>query len=649
MFGKLLGNKSLAHLLSQLKKHISYSYFSVLFVFGLLLSLWLSFGTAHAQSIGAVQILTGYLDPANVKVYTLPNLKPGDTVYAYIKDTSGNLDPTFGLAKQRSDWVTIIGKDLTEKIDRAVAAKQDPLVTINELADELFLAWDDDSGEGYDAALEFRVPERGNYQLVVYNSPSTETFGEYRLVVGINKPEVLTGEAKPIGDQIVKLEGIVSSASRVSVEEITGSLTSESPETFFRLKNFFHADDILYVRVEATTGDLKPIVELRDYGDKLLHTENFSGEQTQASFSYEFQENNNADFSLNLRSHLENDIPTTGEYRLLIGINEPKVLTGNAEPKGLSIVKQPTPVQIGLKLQQITSINQKEENFGIVASLRMEYLDPNLAFSPDTCQCSFKQFSADKFVNFGTEKGLNIPAFTLFNQQGRRSTQNSIVIVFPNGRVIYFERFTATLQAPDFDFRRYPLDQQNFFIHIDSILPEEFYVYQDLEGFSEVGQQLGEEEWIVTAFETKITDQNLSTGNLSARFSFHFQATRHLNYYILRLFIPLLIIIIVSWLPFFLRDYGKRVDIASGNLLLFIAFNFTLSQDLPRLGYVTFLDKILMSMFLVSGLLILLNVHLRRMEILGKVDKISRVDHLIIWGYPLAYLIIFAVISIPLI
>ena len=644
MSGRLLRNKSLAYVLSQLKKHLPYSYYLALFVFGLLLSLLLSFGTVYAQSTGDIQLLTGYLKADSAKVYTLPNLKPGDTVYAYIEGTSGNLDPTFGLANQRSDWLTILGKNLTEKIDKAVADKQDPLAIVTELADDLFLVWDDDSGEGYDAVLKFQVPESGNYQLVVYNSPGTETFGEYRLLVGIDEPEILTGKAQSTGAQIVRLEGIISSDSRVYVENLTGSVTPEKPSTFFKLQKF-NAGDILYVWVEATSGNLKPIVELRDYGDKLLRTANFSGKETQASFSYEFPENRNADFSLNLRSHLENDTLTQGEYRLLIGINEPEVLTGNAEPTGSPIVQQPAPVQIGLRLQQITGINQKEENFGIVASLRMEYLDTNLAFSPDTCQCRFKQFSGDKFVNFVTEKGLKAPTFTFFNQQGRRSTQNTFVVAFPNGQVIYFERFTATLQAPDFDFRRYPLDQQDFFIHIDSILPEEFYVYQDLEGFSEVGQQLGEEEWIITEFDTKITDQNLTTGETSTRFSFHFQAKRHLNYYLLRLFIPIIVIIVVSWLPFFLRDYSKRVDIASGNLLLFIAFNFTLSNDLPRLGYVTFLDKILICMFLVSGILVLLNVYLRRLEISGEEDQAAKIDQYTIWGYPVLYLATFSLIS----
>ena len=59
--------------------------------------------------------------------------------------------------------------------------------------------------------------------------------------------------------------------------------------------------------------------------------------------------------------------------------------------------------------------------------------------------------------------------------------------------------------------------------------------------------KLGEEEWVVTNFDTKITTQTEGTGYPSSSFSFRFEANRHLNYYIFRIFLPILIIIFVSW------------------------------------------------------------------------------------------------------
>ena len=91
----------------------------------------------------------------------------------------------------------------------------------------------------------------------------------------------------------------------------------------------------------------------------------------------------------------------------------------------------------------------------------------------------------------------------------------------------------------------------------------------------------------------------------------------------------------------FLRDYSKRVDVSAGNLLAFIAFNFTLGSDLPRLGYLTFLDELMVIAFVFAALTVIYNVIMRRMERLGKERGLAleRFDLALLWAYPLLYLI----------
>ena len=608
----------------------------------MLIILVISLAPVYAQEDGKIQLLTGRAEPGAGAYYLLPNLEQGQTIYVYAQGISGDLDPVLLFADETLDRFQV-SNEFRADVERAVAAGRDPLEVVPEFANRFFLAWDDDSGMGYAAALQYTIPTNGNYKLAVINSPAKSTAGQFRLLVGIDAPSVLAGSAEVTGDTIAILDE-ENSLTNVATQEITGTLTAADPATFFGL-NEVTAGDTLYVFIEATSDDLAPVIFLDDFGAKPLATGNFSGQQDHASLKYTFDADG-SNYRLRIRACCEDGPQTAGDYRLLVGLNAPEVLTGQAESVGRPVMRLPKTVKAGIKLQQITGVDQKAENFGAVASLRLEWQDRALAFSSDTCQCNFKVFRGDSFFQFATANEINWPEFTLFNQQGNRWTQNRVVVVEPNGNTTYLERFSTTFQAPDFNFERFPFDIQDFYIRVDSLYPEEFFIFENNPAFTEVGNQLGEEEWYIINSDTFVTSEIESTQATTSRYSFHFEARRHLSFYVFRIFVPVMIIIIVSWFTFFLKDYGKRVDAASANMLLFIAFNFTISNDLPRLGYLTFMDTILVSTFIVTALVIVFNVYLKRLEVTGKVSFAHTIDKYMIWIYPLAYVIAFIVVTL---
>jgi len=588
-------------------------------------------GTA-AQSAVQVQKFTGNI-PQNggAQIYALENLEQGRKLFVHVQGISGNFDPFVALL--RSDQqLESIAAEFNNLVEQATQENRDPLLLISEVADQNFLAWDDDSGGGFAAAFEYTIPTDGDYQIAVFRSPFTESFGDFNLLLGLDAPLVLSGSATLQGEAFAV--PVATTANRTAVQEVSSNLTDQVRERVHRLQPF-EAGETLYVYAETTSGNLIPQVVLQAYGAKPIRSANIAGKSQQATLEYTFP-SDESEYLLEISS----PPGSVGEYHLLVGRNEPAVLNGQAEIQGARLVNDPFEVSIGVKLQQIANIDQKAENYSAVVSMRMNWNDPALAFRADECQCEFKTYVAKDFVNYVTQEKITWPAYTYLNQQNNRWIQNDYVVVYPNGDAIYFERFTTNFQAPDFDFRKFPFDTQTFYIRIDSLYGSSFVKFIPSD-YSEVGTQLGEEEWYVTDFETEVVTEPSSAGNETSNFVFRFYANRHLSFYIFRIFVPLILIITVAWITFFLQDYGKRVDATTANLLLFIAFNFTIAGELPRLGYLTYMDCLLVGAFFISVLIVIYNVYLKRMEKNERQTWAQKIDKYMIWLYPLGYLLAF--------
>jgi hypothetical protein len=592
------------------------------------------------EATAPVQVLEGRVSAGDLQIYRIIGLKKGEKLYLHARGTSGHLDPLVALLRPDTRLEALSRGSMDEQI-KTLSRNHDPVTVARQILDRYALAWNDDYEGHYHAALSVEIPEDGDYRLAVGSSLVRDSAGTYRLVVGIDEPDVLTAHLEGRGTAFVIPDKDMGGLER-GIALVADELRLDQLGRFYYLEALA-AGQTLYAYAEAVSGDLKPVLTLYDYSDKPLAYANFSATDSRAMLQYRLPQKAER-YRLRISGEGPDGKATAGGFRLLIGLNAPEVLQGEGEPTGREILREPIPVSIGVKMQQLTGVNQKEENFGVVATVVMQWRDPRLAFDPEKVQDRFRIFTGDAFGAEMSRRGLPWPQYTIVNQQGRLLVQNRVVIVRPDGEAIYYERFSTSLQAPDFDFRNFPFDKQRFFIHFDLLGPVWMYRLQEIANYSEIGDKLGEEEWVITDFDTRISTGQILKSPVS-RFNFEFHANRHIAYYFFRILLPLIVIISVSWILFFLKDYAKRVDAAGANLLLFIAFNFAISSDLPRLGYLTFLDILLISAFLVTAVVLILSVYLRRQDMKGREDFVAKVDRYVIIFYPLAYVLTIATVT----
>ena len=326
--------------------------------------------------------------------------------------------------------------------------------------------------------------------------------------------------------------------------------------------------------------------------------------------------------------------------------SEPSAAQGlSGEREFVTAPQRGSPLQVGvdIEIDQITFIDQKEENFGVVATIRMQWNDPALAFDEADIKRDFRVMTSNAFVQMAHDIPTTVPTFVVQNQQDRSWIQESIVVVHSDGNVQFLERFSVTLQAPYFDFRRYPFDTQRFFFEVVSVYPDEFVEFVALNQNSGLGDMLGNDEWNLGNDNIQVSSVKGISGLESSKIALAFEGQRHIEYYLLRIFLPLLVLVFVTWATFFLDEYRRRIEVTGGLLLVFVAFNFAISGEIPKLGYITLMDFILFWMFIITGSIIIFNVALRRLKVAGNESLARRIDNYVVkWIYPISWIAIIA-------
>jgi len=94
----------------------------------------------------------------------------------------------------------------------------------------------------------------------------------------------------------------------------------------------------------------------------------------------------------------------------------------------------------------------------------------------------------------------------------------------------------------------------------------------------------------------------LAPGMQYSSYAFEFTASRNVQHYILKVILPLVLIVMMSWSVFWIdpTTSSSQISVAVTSMLTLIAYRFAVDTQLPRLPYMTRLD----ALFLTSTLLV---------------------------------------------
>jgi hypothetical protein len=111
---------------------------------------------------------------------------------------------------------------------------------------------------------------------------------------------------------------------------------------------------------------------------------------------------------------------------------------------------------------------------------------------------------------------------------------------------------------------------------------------------------------------------------------FQITARRRAGFYLWKIFLPLMMII---------------VKIPMTMLLSMVAFQFTVTRDLPRIGYITFLDAVFIASFVFCFLGIFEITLVYCLQKFNRRPLAVRLHTMGRWAYPLAYLSVISVLA----
>jgi neurotransmitter-gated ion-channel len=260
--------------------------------------------------------------------------------------------------------------------------------------------------------------------------------------------------------------------------------------------------------------------------------------------------------------------------------------------------KGPTQVSVGIWIVDITNIDSAQQSFTADIAVVLRWKDARLAHTGT----GIAHYALDQIWT---------PRVAIANETSSvvRKLPESVEVE-PDGTVLYRQRYTGAFTQP-LRLQSFPFDRQAFRIQFVAIryrpnevvfVADENWIHDGLQQAAGISRSITLPDWTVGRWDAKPDVYALTPGLQYSGYVFEFTASRNVEHYILKVILPLVLIVMMSWSVFWTEptNSNTQFSIAVTSMLTLIAYRFAVDTQLPRLPYMTRLDVF----FLISTLLV---------------------------------------------
>ncbi|XP_063541386.1 glutamate-gated chloride channel isoform X4 [Cydia strobilella] len=276
------------------------------------------------------------------------------------------------------------------------------------------------------------------------------------------------------------------------------------------------------------------------------------------------------------------------EKQILDQILGPGRYDARIRPSGINGTDGPAVVSVNIFVRSISKIDDVTMEYSVQLTFREQWLDERLKFN--------NLGGRLKYLTLTEANRVWMPDLFFSNEKEGHFHNiimpNVYIRIFPNGNVLYSIRISLTLSCP-MNLKLYPLDKQTCSLRMASYgWTTDDLVFLWKEGDPvQVVKNLHLPRFTLEKFLTDYCNSKTNTGEYSC-LKVDLLFKREFSYYLIQIYIPCCMLVIVSWVSFWL-DQGAvpaRVSLGVTTLLTMATQTSGINASLPPVSYTKAID-----------------------------------------------------------